>query len=374
MEQGQDKPPAPRQRPALAGVGALIRAAAVPVLAVVVALAIGAVIIAVSGVSPLEAYSALLRGGLGSGRAIGRTLEKATPLIFGGLAVALAFKAGLFNIGAQGQLLFGAIIAAFVGFAARGLPAAVHIPLALLAGALTGALWGAIPGALKAYTDAHEVITTIMLNFVAINLTDFLADGPWKDRSPGNIIARTPAVLPSAELPVIGSLPSGILLAALVALAVWWLIERTTWGFELRTVGQNPSAARYAGMAVRRVTTLALVASGFLAGLGGAVETLGVVGRFQPGFNAGLGFTAITIALLARNHPLGVIPAALLIGAMQSGASRMQFESGVSPDIIDVVQALILFFVAADVLIRRLLRMRAQDGQSITLSSGWGQS
>jgi simple sugar transport system permease protein len=351
----------------------MLRAAAVPVLAVVVALLIGAVIIAISGIDPLKAYGALLRGGVGNARAVGRTLEKATPLIFGGLAVSLAFKGGLFNIGAQGQLLFGAIVAGFVGFAVKGLPLAIHLPLALLIGAAVGALWGAVPGALKAYTGAHEVITTIMLNFVAINLTDFLADGPWKDRSPGNIVARTPAVEKSAELGSIGSVPLGVVLAVLVAILVWWLIGRTTLGFELRTVGQNPSAAQYAGMSVRRVTILAMVASGFLAGLGGAVETLGVVGRFQPGFNSGLGFTAITIALLARTHPLGVIPAALLIGAMQAGASRMQFDSGVSPEIIDVVQALILFFVAADVLIRRLLRMRAA-GEKVALSSGWGQS
>jgi simple sugar transport system permease protein len=373
MEPAEEQAPGARRSLQLARAGELLRAVVVPVLAVVVALLIGAVIIAISGVDPLKAYGALLRGGLGNARAIGRTLEKATPLIFGGLAVSLAFKGGLFNIGAQGQLLFGAITAAFVGFTIKGLPAAVHLPLALLVGAATGALWGAIPGALKAYTGAHEVITTILLNFVAINMTDFLADGPWKDRSPGNIVARTPAVEKSAELPAIGSVPLGIVLAVLVAILVWWLIGRTTLGFELRTVGQNPSAAKYAGMSVPRVTVLALVASGFLAGLGGAVETLGVVGRFQPGFNSGLGFTAITIALLARTHALGVIPAALLIGTMLAGASRMQFDSGVSPEIIDVVQALILFFVAADVLIRRLLRMRAA-GDKVTLSSGWGQS
>jgi general nucleoside transport system permease protein len=374
MERAEKQSPGAGAAPNLvANLGRILRAAAVPILAVVVALLIGGVIIAISGVNPLTAYGALLRGGLGTARAIGRTLEKATPLIFGGLAISLAFKAGLFNIGAQGQLLFGAILAAFVGFAIKGLPALVHIPLALLIGGLMGAIWAAIPGALKAYTGAHEVIATIMLNFVAINLTDFLADGPWKDRSPGNIVARTPAVASTAQLPPIGSVPMGVVLAVLAAIIVWWLIGRSTFGFELQTVGQNPSAAAYAGMSVRRVTILAMVVSGLLAGLGGAVETLGVVGRFQPGFNAGLGFTAITIALLARTHPLGVIPAALLIGAMEAGASRMQFDSGVAPEIIDVVQALILFFVAADILIRRVLRMRSA-GDKVMLSSGWGQS
>ncbi|HET9222484.1 MAG TPA: ABC transporter permease [Roseiflexaceae bacterium] len=375
MERAEQQSPGARAAPSfVASLRRMFRAAIVPVVAVLIALAIGAVIIAISGANPLEAYAALLRGGLGNARAIGRTLEKATPLIFGGLAVTLAFKGGLFNIGAQGQLLFGAIVAAYVGFAVQGLPAIVHIPLALLAGAWMGALWAAIPGALKAYTGAHEVITTIMLNFVAINMTDYLADGPWKDTSPGNIVARTPAVADSAVLPDIGSIPLGIVIAVAVAALVWWLIGRSTLGFDLRTVGQNPSAALYAGMSVRRVTIVAMVASGFLAGLGGAIESLGVVGRFQPGFNAGLGFTAITVALLARTNPLGVIPAALLIGAMQAGASRMQFDSGVSPEIIDVVQALILFFVAADMIIRWLIRVRATDTERVTLSSGWVSS
>ncbi len=351
---------------------ALLRAALIPTTAVLIALLIGALIIALSGANPLIAYSALFEGGLGSTRAFARTLEKATPLIFGGLAVALAFKGGLFNIGAQGQLLLGAIFAAYVGFAFQGLPPVLHSALALLVGALLGALWAAIAGLLKAFTGAHEVITTIMLNFVAFNLTDWLADGPWKDRAPGNIVARTPKVAAAAALPNLGGIPLGMILAALVALAVWWLIWRTTSGFELRTVGQSPSAARYAGIPVRQITVLAMVTSGFLAGLGGAVETLGVVGRFQPGFNAGLGFNAITVALLARTNPLAVIPAALLIGAMQAGASRMQFSSGVASEIIDVIQALILFFVAADSIIHGVLRIKPDDGEHVALSSGWG--
>ncbi len=366
--ESQSSPQADR----LASVRSLLRAMIVPVASVVVALAIGAVIIVVSGANPLVAYSALFEGGLGSSRAIGRTLEKATPLIFGGLAVALAFKCGLFNIGAQGQLLLGAVFAAFIGFSLQGLPAVVHVPLALLAGAIMGAAWAAIAGSLKAFTGAHEVITTIMLNFVAFNLTDWLANGPWKDRSPGNIVARTPAVAPEARLPDIAGVPLGILLAVLAAFAVWWLIWRTTIGFELRTVGQNASAAKYAGISVRRMMVLAMVISGFLAGLGGAIETLGVVGRFQPGFNVGLGFQAITIALLARTNPIAVIPASLLIGLMQAGAGRMQFNSGVASEIIDVIQALILFFVAAESIIRWVLRLRAEEGERVTLSSGWG--
>ncbi|MEW5989584.1 MAG: ABC transporter permease, partial [Chloroflexota bacterium] len=224
------------------------RPVSVPVSAVLLAAVIGAIILAISGANPLRAYAALLQGSFGGLGALGRTLEKATPLVFSGLAVAFAFKAGLFNIGAQGQLLFGAITAAAIGFGVEGLPAVIHAPLALLGGALAGALYAAIPGALKTYTGAHEVITTIMLNYVAINITDFLADGPWKDDSPGNIVARTPEILDSARIPSLGPIPLGFFLAVLAAVGVWWLLWRTTLGYEIRTVGLNQHAARYAGI------------------------------------------------------------------------------------------------------------------------------
>lgn len=348
----------------------MLKAMIVPLLAVIVALIIGAGVIALSGSNPFEAYGALLEGSLGSQRGIERTLENATPLIFGGLAVALAFQGGLFNIGAQGQLLFGAIAAAFIGSVITGVSPLIHVSLALLVGALCGAAWGAIPGTLKAYAGAHEVIVTIMLNFVALNITDYLADGPLKDKTQGNIIARTAPIAESAELTHIGIVPVGVLLALVMAFVVWGLIWKTTGGFELRVVGQNPYAARYAGISVRRVTILTMMTSGLLAGLGGAVETLGVVGRFQPGFNAGLGFTAITVALLGRTHPLGVVPAAFLIGIMEAGANRMQFEAGVAPEIVGIVQGVMLAFVAADLVIRKTLRLEGTDG--VQLSSGWG--
>ena len=345
------------------------RAASVPVLSVILALLIGAILLWISGANPLVAYAALFNGALGSPEAIGRTLEKSTPLIFGGLAVAFAFKAGLFNIGGQGQLLIGAIVAAYVGFAVEGLPFIIHMPLALLAGSLAGALWAGIAGALKAYTGAHEVITTIMLNFIAINITDYLANGPWKDEG---IVARTPAVLETALIPKWGPYPFGFLLAVLMAILTWYLLYRTTMGYAIRTTGLNPNAALYAGIKVSSVIVLVMVFSGFLAGMGGAVETLGVVGRYQPGFNVGLGFDGITIALLAKTNPLGVIPAALLIGAMDAGASQMQFNAGVRFEIIDIIQGLILFFVSADVIIRKVLGASAVDEDKVQLSSGWG--
>ncbi len=353
--------------------GAIWNIIAVPLAAVLLALVIGAILLAISGANPLDAYSALVEGSFGSMKAFGRTLAKATPLIFSGLAVAFAFKAGLFNIGAQGQLLFGALVSATIGFMVKGLPPILHASLALLAGAAAGALFAAIPGALKAYTGAHEVITTIMLNYVAINITDYFADGPLKDVEGGNIVARTPEILDSARIPSIGEVPVGFFLAVLAAVIIWWLLWHTTLGFEIRTVGLNPHAAKYAGMRVAFTVILTMVISGLLAGVGGAIETQGIVGRYQPGFNTGLGFDGITIALLGKTHPFGIIPAALLIGAMKAGASTMQFNAGVAKEITDVIQALMLFFVTADMIVRKLIRARLDEsGEKVTIS-GWGQ-
>ncbi|HEY1409033.1 MAG TPA: ABC transporter permease [Promineifilum sp.] len=349
----------------------LWRSISVPLIAVLLGLAVGAILLILSGANPIEAYSALIEGAFGSPAAVQRTLEKATPLIFSGLAVAFAFKAGLFNIGAQGQLLLGAVAAAYVGFTFEGLPPLIHAPLALLIGGLAGALYGYIPGALKTYTGAHEVIVTIMLNYVAINITDYLADGPWKDPSPTNIVARTARILPSAELPILGNIPLGFLFAIAAAIVVWWILYRTTLGYEVRTVGLNSSAAHYAGIRVSRMIILTMMISGFLAGLGGAVETQGIIFRFQPGFNAGLGFDGITVALLGKTSPFGVIPAALLLGAMRAGSSQMQFSAGVASDITDVITAFILFFVAADVIVKTLIRQRGIDDDQVTISSGW---
>lgn len=345
----------------------------VPFVSVLLALLIGVFILLLSGYNPLVAYWALLKGGFGNTTAVARTLEKATPLIFGGLAVAFAFKGGLFNIGGQGQLIMGAIFAAYLGFAIDGLPLILHLPLALIGGSLAGFLYGGLVGFLRAYTGAHEVITTIMLNFVAINITDYLANGPLKDSSGGNIAARTAHILDTAVIPKIANYPVGFLLACLMAVLTYYVLYRTTFGFAIRTTGLNSHAAQYAGIKVNRIIFLTMACSGFLAGMGGAVETLGVVGRFQPGFNVGLGFDGITIALLAKTNPLGVIPAAILVGAMQAGGSQMQFDAGVRFQIIDIIQALILFFVSADLIVRKFLGSGAVDEEKVVLSSGWGK-
>jgi simple sugar transport system permease protein len=358
------------RRPSL--LGSIWRSIRIPIMSVFLAALIGAIILAASGANPITAYLALSKGSFGSLTALGRTLEKATPLLFSGLAISFAFKAGLFNIGAQGQLLLGAIVAAGIGFGVEGLPVYLHLPLALLGGALAGGLFAAIPGVLKVSTGANEVITTIMLNYIAINITDFLADGIWKDTTAGNVVARTPRILPTAEIPRVAGLPLGFLLGVLAALVVWWVLNKTTLGFEVRTAGLNQRAAKYAGIRVPTIIVLTMVISGVLAGIGGAIETQGVIGRFQPGFNVGLGFDGITVALLGKTSPIGNIFAALLIGAMKAGSSQMQFDAGVAAEITSVIQALMLFFIAADMIIRYLIRAREDSEESISLAKSWG--
>ena len=345
----------------------------IPIASILLAGLIGAILLRMSEVNPVDAYWALFEGAFGDFDAITRTLEKSAPLVYSGLAVAFALKAGLFNIGAQGQLLFGALAAAIMGFVIKGLPVVIHVPLSLFAGALAGGIYGGIKGALKAYTGAHEVITGIMLNYVAINFTEYMAAGPFQDTSPGNILARTSRILETAIIPHVGHIPLGFVLAMVIAMIVWLFFRHTVIGFEIKTVGQNIRAACYAGIKVSRTVILTMMLSGLLAGLGGAIETLGIVYRFQPGFNVGIGFDGIAIALLARTHPLGIIPASVLFGAMKAGAGLMQFDAGVTPEIIDVIQALILFFIAADLLIRRLIRLPKEDRENIPLTTGWGK-
>jgi simple sugar transport system permease protein len=343
----------------------------VPLCAVILALAAGAVMLGLSGADPVAAYRAMIDGAFGDMNAMARTFEKATPLIFSGLAIALALKAGLFNIGAQGQLLLGAMASGIVGMSVKGFPPFVQMPLALAAGMGAGALYGSLQGAMKARTGAHEVITGIMLNYVAIDLCDYLSKGPFMDPSPGNIIPRTALVCEHCMIADIRGIPSGFLAALVLAFFVYWFLGFTVKGFEFRTVGISPKAARYAGMRPASVAVLAMGISGALAGLGGTVETLGVLYRFQPGFNPGLGFEGITIALLARLNPLGVVPASILLGMMKAGAGMMQFETGVSTEIVDVIQALILFFLAADHLIRS--RLFGDTSGRISLTTGWGR-
>jgi simple sugar transport system permease protein len=226
-------------------------------------------------------------------------------------------------------------------------------------------------GVLKAYRGVHEVIATIMMNTILVNLTDWLAGGPWIQ--PGQAISKTPPIEETAEIGRVASLPLGFFLAVLTAFAVWFFLSRTIFGFELSTVGANRDAAHYAGMSVRGVTIAAMTLSGGLAGLGGAIETQGVVGRFEPGFNRGLGFDGITIALLAKVSPRAAIPAALLIGALRASSTQLQSIAQIAPEIVDVILAIALLLVAAPMIVRWALRLRQAGGvEDLSLTTGWG--
>lgn len=368
--------------------GAIFRSLLIPALALVLALLVGAVVMLIFGDNPLQAYKGLFEGAFGSPRAWDRTLLKMTPALLTGLSVAVAFKAGLFNIGASGQFLMGSVFSVAVGVNFEGLPPIVHVTLALAAGVLGGVLWGAIPGVLKVFTGAHEVITTIMLNYVASLFagwtvyaggTQGQTPGPLWDRTAG-AISETADVFASAQLPLLFGAPYrvhwGVVIALVMAVVMWWLLYKTTVGFEIRTVGQNAKAARYAGIRVGWTIIFTMMLAGGLAGLAGGIETLGLNHKFAPEFGGGVGFDGITVALLGQTNPFGVAAAAFLFGAMDAGSATMQFQSGVAADIILVIQAVILAFVAAPAIIRSVFRIRTPEKEAAgqTLSAGWGKT
>jgi simple sugar transport system permease protein len=354
----------------------------IPALAVLSALIVGAVfILFTEGLDAiLPAYRALFTGAFVGWGSISETLLVATPLILAGLAVALGFRAGLFNIGAEGQMTIGGLTAVIVGFSLEGMPGVVHVLLALLAGFLGGALWGFIPGLLRAKTGAHEVITTIMLNFIAYRTLDYVLKLPGI-QAEGRFDPISQPVLPSARLPrILGWLPIdgasglrlhvGFLVALAMAWVVYWLLFKTTWGFEFRAVGANPHAAKYGGMSVVIAIIMVMTLSGALAGMAGGNETLGVLGRASPGFTSAIGFDAIALALLGRSHPGGVVLSAILFGALRAGGRAMQVQSEVGIDLIVIIQALIIVFIAAPELVRAIYRVRGgkETGQ---LTRGW---
>ena len=390
----------------------------VPALALLTALIVGAFILAVSNVefwrtmgdSPgtalsdawsnvSSAYAALARGAFGDLQGISETLTLATPLILAGLSVAIGFRAGLFNIGAEGQMVMGGIFAVYVGFTidptrflGDGIGGFVHVLLAIGAGFLGGALFGAIPGWLRARTGAHEVITTIMLNFVALQfLLYLLKTSLFQDASRDDPISKP--VLDSALLPRLFQafdrwfdnivpwsmdwstrtdlrVHAGFIVALVAAYAVYWILFKSSVGFEFRAVGSNPNAARYAGMNVVRLTVGVMALAGGLAGLAGINPTLGIQGRATLGFTAAVGFDAIALALLGRSHPVGVVFAALLFGALRSGGQEMQAATSTSVDLVTVVGALIVMFIAAPALIKAIYRVKAED-EAASVTKGW---
>jgi simple sugar transport system permease protein len=318
-----------------------------------------------------QSYWALLTGAVGSGNAISQTLERAAPLICAGLGVSLAFRAGLFNIGAQGQLIIGAVCAGFVGFT-FSMPPGIHLLVAALAGVAGGALWGAISGFLKARTGAHEVITTIMLNYVASSILLYLLTKDAFQR-PGSNNPRSPKADDTALLPRVFDTHTGVILALAAAVLIWWLLERSTLGFELRAVGANPDAARTAGMNVGKVYTLAMLIAGALAGLAAVQQILGHEDSLTANVAGAIGFDAITVALLGRATPLGTVLAGLLFGALAAGGVQMQASQAATPvELTQVLQALIVLFVAAPALVRGVLRFKDTGGAATVMAKGWG--
>lgn len=317
-------------------------------LAVGIALLAGGIVIALSGDNPIPAYEALFAGAFGGQRAIAETLVMATPLILGGLAFAVASRAGLFNIGIEGQMVFGGMAAGLVGAWDTGLPIFVHLPLALLAGLVAGGCWGFIPGFLKAATGAHEVITTIMLNYLAYRIsTVVIGQENWSLVNPA-LQATQPAV-DAARLPrlIEGTRFHGGFFIALVAAAViWFVLYRTVFGYQIRTVGLSRGASAYAGISWGRTIALAMLLSGILAGLGGAVEALGLQGRYYN-VALGLGFTSIAVGLVGRNQPFGVVLSGLLFGALAAGATKMQNTAGISRDIVYVLLGFVILSISA---------------------------
>jgi general nucleoside transport system permease protein len=366
-------------------------------LAFVLAIGIGAVILALSDAGVQEAlgyffdrpsdtftrswavisasYGALFRGAVGSPRAITETLVSSAPLILTGLAVAIPLRAGLFNIGGEGQVIGGAIVSGYLGFTLTGLPLVVHLPIAIVGGVLGGLAVGFIPGILKARTGAHEVITTIMLNNMLQRGIIFWLLTTAAFQNPGRSDPVSQNVLPSASLPrLVEGLRGdiGIFLALLVALWAFWLMERSTRGFELNAVGRNPTAATAAGMSPGNATVFAMTTAGALAGLAGALIVLGVDGRITTGVAAGVGFDGITVALLGRGGIGGSVAAGLLLGGLKAGGRSMQGATQVSLDLIVVIQALIIVFIAAPRLVQAIFRLKTIDEGTAQISKGWG--
>ena len=307
-------------------------------------------------------YSALLQGSFGSWVNVTETLAQATPLIFAGLGIALGFRAGLFNIGGQGQAIMGAIWGAFIGFTVKGLPIFIHLPLVIIVGVAAGMLYGAIVGFLKAKTGSHEVIVTIMLNYIAVFLLQWLLQQPTF-MAPGRNDPIGPVLEWTATMPRLAGtrLHLGFFLALVCVFLVWWLLERTAMGLRIQAVGLNPHAAATAGMNVSRVTILTMAISGALAGMAGvnAVTAPEMLTSFPTQLSVGIvgaiGFDAITVALLGRSRPVGVLLAGLLFGALKAGARTMQVRANTPSDLVDLIQALIVLFVAAPAFVMWLL-------------------
>lgn len=320
----------------------------ISILAIAFALLIGAILIYLAGIDPWKAISYLIKGSFGNRYGFGETLTRFVPLLFSSLSFAVAMKSGFFNVGAEGQLLMGAVGAVLVGAYIEGLPPVLHVTLAILAGVLFGALWAGIAGVLKLLLGSNELINTIMLTYVAILLVDYLIHGPIKPAD--SYLYVSAAVLPSAKLPIILSrtpLHLGFVISLVVTAGVFYLIYRTPVGYQMRTVGANIKAAAYAGINIVGVTVVALIITGGLAGMGGAMELLGTQFKIVPGFSAGYGYDGIGVAVMGRYHPVGIILSTLLFAVIRVGIGAMQRGAGVPFPLLNIIQGLIIVFVIA---------------------------
>lgn len=339
-------------------------------VALVIALLVGAALIRYQGVSPWYAYETIIREALLVDGGLTRTLQKTAPLVLTGLAVVIPLRVGLFNIGGQGQLIFGAMFGAWVAYAAGGL-GFLGALCGMVAGMVAGAFIGWIAGVLKATRGVHEVITTIMLNYIAAGVTWWLVTGPLQaEGSKTSGIPQTELIPDAARVGAVAGIPIGFVIALALAIACWWMLSRTTLGFKLNTVGANKHAARYAGININRIIALSMVFGGGLAGLAGALEAAGTLHRFEPAIGGTLGFDGITIALLARANPLATIPAALLVGILRTGAPGLQFATGIAPEVVDLLLAIILLMVSIPVLGKWIFRSRAD--KVTAASTSWG--
>ncbi|WP_048602439.1 ABC transporter permease [Rubeoparvulum massiliense] len=332
----------------------------IPIFAIIMGLVFGAIIMLLAGYNPIRAYSALLDGVFGNIYNVGESLRAITPLIFTGLAVAFAFRTGLFNIGVEGQFVVGALGAVWIGITLDGLPMYIHAPLAVLMGGIFGAIWGIIPGLLKAWRGVHEVITTIMMNWIALYFTNYWIRYYLKGPSERSERVQDSALLYNDWLRDTfegARLHTGIFVALLMAFVFYLILWKTRTGYELRAVGFNPDAAEYAGMNVKANIVKAMVISGFIAGLGGASEALGVYGYWA--LNAGLpgfGFDGIAVALIGTNGPIGVVLAAMLFGALKYGANTMDAVAKIPPEMIKIIIASVIFFVAASPMVKAVIK------------------
>ncbi len=346
---------------------------AVPVISVAVALLLGGLFVLVSGNDPVAAYAALLKGAFGTPYDITETLVIAIPLTLAGLSVAVAFRTGLFNIGAQGQLLTGAVAAGAVGARFGDLPAIVLLPMTLLAGTLAGAGYGAVAGWLKATRGVNEVITTIMQNYLIVFVMHWLLqNGPMTAKNafgtPASARIGDGAVLPVIipnELVPLTRLHAGLLLAILAIVVFWFLMWRTSLGYELRAVGLGARAAAQAGIDPKKRMVLVMAIAGGFAGLAGMIQVSGVFQRVYDGFSAGFGFDAIAVALLGKNSPIGIALAAVLFGAFQRGGTIMQSNANISSHLVEIVEAIVLFVIAAETLVRAIAKRRGTPAEAL---------